>query len=257
MTNDNDSEASVLAIIPARGCSKGIPRKNVLPFGGFPLIAYSIVAGLRASTVDRVIVSTDNEEIASVARDWGAEVPFLRPAEFAQDLTPDLPVFQHALAWLQDNEDYVPDLVVHLRPPAPVRPIGCVDEGVNLLCNAPDADSLRALLPSPQNPYKMWRIEDTSGFLKPLLSVPGMSEPYNMPRQSLPASYWHAGHLDVIRRQTLTTGNSMTGSRILPMVLEEDFALDLDTPHDWRVAEGLLPHLAGRFELPERTSPSV
>src|SRR5512135_2283210 len=96
----------ILALIPARGGSKGIPRKNIRSFAGHPLIAYSIAAGLAARTVTRVIISTDDEEIAAVGRQYGAEVPFLRPAEFAQDQTLDLPVFQHTLAWFAEHEDY-------------------------------------------------------------------------------------------------------------------------------------------------------
>ena len=95
----------VLAIIPARGGSKGIPHKNIRKFAGYPLIAYSIAAGLQAQTVTRVILSTDDPEIAAVGRKWGADVPFMRPAEFAQDTTTDLPVFEHALKWLAEHED--------------------------------------------------------------------------------------------------------------------------------------------------------
>ena len=94
----------VLAIIPARGGSKGIPHKNIRDFAGFPLIAYSIAAGLQAESVTRVIVSTDDTEIAHVARDFGADVPFIRPKELAQDDTLDFPVFEHALLWLKENE---------------------------------------------------------------------------------------------------------------------------------------------------------
>src|SRR5512136_2838806 len=111
----------ILALIPARGGSKGIPRKNIRSFSGYPLIAWSIAAALQAETVTRTIVSTDDEEIASVAREWGAETPFLRPAEFAQDQTTDLPVFEHALTWLTENENYHPDAVVQLRPTSPIR----------------------------------------------------------------------------------------------------------------------------------------
>src|SRR5512143_1686076 len=110
------TKPEVLALIPARGGSKGIPRKNIRPFAGHPLIAYSIAAGLQADLVTRVIVTTDDEEIAEVARGCGAETPFLRPAELAQDRTLDLPVFQHALQWLQQHEGYHPDILVHLRP---------------------------------------------------------------------------------------------------------------------------------------------
>ena len=102
----------ILAIIPARGGSKGIPRKNIRDFAGFPLIAWSIAAGLQAHTVNRIIVSTDDDEIASVAREYGAEIPFMRPPELAQDRTTDLPVFEHALKWLEDIESYKPDIVI-------------------------------------------------------------------------------------------------------------------------------------------------
>ncbi|MHB1385272.1 MAG: acylneuraminate cytidylyltransferase family protein, partial [Bellilinea sp.] len=131
-------QPEVLAVIPARGGSKGIPHKNIRPFAGHPLIAYSIMAARQAETVTRVIVSTDDPQIAAAAREYGAEVPFMRPDELAQDHTLDLPVFQHALAWLIANEAYSPDVVVHLRPTSPVRPIGLVDEAVRLLLDNPE-----------------------------------------------------------------------------------------------------------------------
>src|SRR5689334_3014090 len=120
MTNAGSAAAGpVLAIVPARGGSKGIPRKNLREVAGHPLIAYSIAVALQSREIDRVIVSTDDREIADVARSYGADIPFLRPAELAMDETPDLPVFQHALRWLQREQRYRPDLVVHLRPTSP------------------------------------------------------------------------------------------------------------------------------------------
>ncbi|MBU4352970.1 MAG: acylneuraminate cytidylyltransferase family protein, partial [Nanoarchaeota archaeon] len=134
------TKPEILAIIPARGGSKGIPRKNIRPFAGHPLIAYSIAAALQAETVTRVLVSTDDDEIAEIARRFGAGTPFLRPAQLAQDRTTDLPVFQHALVWLAEHEDYHPDAVVHLHATTPVRPRGCVDNAVHLLLEHPEAD---------------------------------------------------------------------------------------------------------------------
>ncbi|RPI79460.1 MAG: acylneuraminate cytidylyltransferase family protein, partial [Chloroflexi bacterium] len=168
----------VLAIIPARGGSKGIPGKNIRSFAGHPLISFSIAAGLQAKTVTRVIVSTDSEEIAETARQCGADTPFLRPAEYAQDQTTDLPVFDHALSWLAENEGYYPEIVVQLRPTSPIRPPDCVDHAVELLINHPSADSVRGVVPSGQNPFKMWRIDD-QGIMQPLLKVDGIAEPYN------------------------------------------------------------------------------
>ena len=184
------NKPEVLALIPARGGSKGIPRKNIRDFAGAPLIAYSIAAGLQSRHVTRVIVSTDDEEIAAVAREWGAETPFLRPAEFAQDDTTDLPVFEQALAWLAENEAYQPDFVVQLRPTSPVRPVGLIDEAIELMLTNPQADCVRGVVPSGQNPYKMWQIDSDSHELKPLLNLPNLKEPYNAPRQELPKTYW-------------------------------------------------------------------
>jgi len=222
----------VLAIIPARGGSKGIPRKNVRDFAGAPLIAYSIVAALRSQGVTRVMVSTDDEEIAAVAREWGAEVPFLRPAELARDETPDFPVFLHALNWLHEHEGYQCDVVVQLRPTSPVRPKGLVDEAVNLLLQREDADCVRGVVPSGQNPYKMWRVDEATRTLAPLLRVDGIAEPYNAPRQSLPKTFWQTGHIDAIRARTILEKGSLTGDVILPVLIDPRYTVDIDTPAD-------------------------
>src|SRR6185503_17134341 len=136
-----------LALVPARGGSKGIPRKNIRNFAGYPLIAWSIAAAKQASGVTRVIVSTDDEEIASVAREYGAETPFLRPSELAQDQTTDLPVFEHALDWLEKNEGYQPEIVIQLRPTSPIRPNDCVNSAVKILLEHEDADCVRGVVP--------------------------------------------------------------------------------------------------------------
>jgi len=229
---------SILAIVPARGGSKSVPRKNVRVLGGHPLVAYSIAAGLQARQVERVLVSTDDEEIAQIARRYGADVPFLRPGALAQDDTPDLPVFQHALQWLEQEEGYRPDIVVQLRPTSPLRPPECVDRGIDILNAHPEADSVRAVVPASQNPYKMWRISPDGG-LVPLLKDAG-GEAYNTPRQLLPPTYWQTGHLDVVRTATLREKNSMTGDIVLPLLMEPAYAIDIDGPLDHDRAEQLL-----------------
>lgn len=229
----------VLALIPARGGSKSIPRKNIRLFAGHPLIAYSIAAGLQARRVGRVIVSTDDAEIAEIARKYGAETPFLRPAEYAQDNTPDLPVFVHALEWLAQEQNYRPDIVVQLRPTSPVRPPDCVDRAVELLLTHPEADSVRGVVPSSQNPHKMWRI-DASGRMIPLLPVEGIPEPYNAPRQMLPPTYWQTGHVDAIRVETILRKGSMSGEVIFPLLIDPRYTVDIDTPTDWARAEWLV-----------------
>lgn len=230
----------ILAIIPARGGSKGIPRKNIRPFAGYPLIAWSIAAAKQSSLVTRIIVSTDDEEIASVAREWGAETPFSRPAKLAQDKTTDLPVFEHALKWLEEIEGYHPDVVVQLRPTSPIRPRTMVDEAVNVLLNHEDADCVRGVVPAAQNPFKMWRFNGEEKPLSQLLEVPGIAEPYNAPRQVLPPVYWQTGHIDAIRASTIVNKKSLTGDIVYPLVIDPKFTVDIDTLADWAKYEAVI-----------------
>lgn len=230
----------ILALIPARGGSKGIPRKNIRSFAGYPLIAWSIAAAKQSQLVTRVIVSTDDEEIAAVAREWGAETPFLRPAELAQDKTTDLPVFEHALKWLEDVEGYKPEIVIQLRPTSPIRPKSLVDDAIRILLNHQDADCVRGVVPAGQNPFKMWRFNGEDKPLKPLLEVDGIAEPYNAPRQILPPAYWQTGHIDAIRVKTIAQKKSLSGSVIYPLVIDPKYTVDIDTPSDWAKYEELV-----------------
>ncbi|MFC1499363.1 cytidylyltransferase domain-containing protein [Verrucomicrobiota bacterium] len=228
---------NILALIPARGGSRSIPMKNIVDMGGKPLIAYSIEVALKSELISRVVVSTDSQKIADISRESGAEVPFMRPEELAGDTTTDLPVFQHALKWLNENEDYVPGIVVQLRPTTPLRRVKEVDEAVQLLIDDPDADSVRCVSNPVENPFKMWTIENT--YLKPLLDA-GIQEPYNQPRQKLPEVYWQNGYADVIRHKTIAEKNSMTGDKILPYILGQRFVVDIDHPFSLKIAELLL-----------------
>jgi len=230
----------ILALIPARGGSKGIPRKNIRSFAGYPLIAWSIAAGLQAHTVNRVIVSTDNDEIAAIAREYGAETPFMRPRELAQDHTNDLPVFEHALKWLEDIESYKPDIVIQLRPTSPIRPKDCVDSAIKILLENPEADCVRGVVPAGQNPHKMWHFNGYGKAMKPLLEVEGIREPYNAPRQVLPSIYWQTGHIDAIRIATIKLKHSLTGSMVFPLVLDPNYTVDIDTLADWAKYEALV-----------------
>jgi CMP-N-acetylneuraminic acid synthetase len=225
----------VLAVIPARGGSKSIPRKNVRTLGGYPLLAWSVAAARDSRAVDRVLVSTDDPEIRDAALRCGAEAPFLRPAEIARDDTRDRPVFEHALQWLEREEGFRPDLVVQLRPTSPFRPPGLVDEAIALLATDDAADSIRAVTAAGQNPYKMWRATAGSPYLSALLHDAG-PEAFNEPRQELPPTLWQTGHLDLFRRETLASG-SLTGSRILGIEVPPRYALDIDTEDQWDYAE--------------------
>ncbi len=237
----------VLGLIPARGGSKSIPRKNIKLLGGFPLISHSITAAKGSKYLDRIIVSTDDPEIAKVARRWGAEVPFLRPAELAQDDTPDMPVFRHCLQWLTDQNEPLPDIIVQLRPTSPFRPKGAIDEAIETLLQNPTADCIRSVTPAAQNPFKMWQLQN--GLLEPLLHL-DIKEPFNMPRQKLPVVYWQTGHLDIFYRRTIEEKNSLTGEIVVPYFIPEEYAVDLDTPLQWQYAEFLLRSETLQIEKP-------
>jgi len=237
---------SVLAVIPARGASQAIPRKNLVRVGGRPLVTWSIEAAIQAPSIDRVIVSTDDAEISEVSVAAGAEVPFERPADLAGHLVTDLPVFQHALAWLDRSESYRPELVVHLRPTSPARPPGLVDAAVAVLRGDPHATSVRSVSPAPSTPWKMWTIDD-DGLLQPVLGTLD-DEAFNLPRQALPPVWLHDGVVDVIRPDVIV-GGSMTGSRILAFKTPGE-GVDIDAPADLAAAEAALARLR-----PDRQAP--
>ena len=240
MKDTNTMPAEILCLILARGGSKGIPRKNIRILAGKPLIAYSIACAKESKLIRRVIVSTDDEEIAGIAKQFGAEVPFMRPKELARDLTPDLPVFQHALKWLKEKEGYVPDWVVDLRPTGPIRKVSTVDSAIRLMLSRPEADSLRSVTRPSQTPYKMWRI-GPEGYLEQLLRVEGLEEPYNMPRQILPDVVWQNGYIDIVRPRIVEEG-LMSGKKILPFVVEENY-IEIDYEENFQEAEKLIESL--------------
>jgi N-acylneuraminate cytidylyltransferase len=165
-------------------------------------------------------------------------VPFIRPEDISRDDTPDLPVFKHALEWLKSNEGYHPEVIVQLRPTSPFRRVEHINRAVWSLIERPEADSIRTICIPFQNPFKMWKI-DASGFLQPLIDS-GFPEPYNLPRQALPEVYWQTGYVDAAWADAILQKDSMTGERILPLVIGADEWIDIDSPDDWRRAERLV-----------------
>lgn len=239
----------VLALIPARGGSKGIPRKNVIDIAGKPLIAWSILQALESKRITRVIVSTDDDEIAAVASQWGAEVPFMRPPDFAQELSPDIDVFRHALSALSEDHAYRPQLVVHLRPTGPVRRVADIDAAIDLLAGRPDADAVRSVSIASQTPYKMWQLRD-DGAMDPLLRIPGLTDSQSRARQELPVVYWQNGYVDVIRPRAVLEKDSMWGELVLPFVVDGS-PHELDYPEDIPSVEAALIRLAQGFDMPK------
>lgn len=230
----------VLALALARGGSKGIPGKNIKPLAGKPLIGWVIDAAKSSKYVDRVVMSTDYEDIAAVAKECGAEVPFMRPAEIAADSTPDTPVFEHALSWLKEHEGYEPDIIVHLRPTGPLLTSEEIDEAIELLEKHPDADSVRSIEMPPKPPFKMWRLEGE--YMKPFITeVKGedgtlIKDAHTAPRQKLPKVYQTTADVGIMRRATVTEKHSVIGDVVLPYLLKRP-TTDIDIPIDFAIAE--------------------
>ena len=225
----------VLGLILARGGSKSIPKKNIYPCAGKPLLYYTIRAAQESRLITRLAISTDDEEIARVAQSYGVEVPFMRPRELAQDQTFDLPVFQHALAWFKDNENYTPEAVVQLRPTTPLKTSEDIDKGVQMLFDNSEADSVRSICEPLHIPFKMYQWKEEDKFLQPLLTqvypevFKRYPEAFNMPRQLLPKVWRHSGYVDVIRPRIILDKNSMSGAKILPLFFEEWRDIDIDS----------------------------
>ncbi len=224
---------NVVAIIPARGGSKGIKKKNLVEIDGIPLVGYSIRSALSTNNIARVIVSTDDEEIRIVSLKFGAEVPFLRPKELAEDHVLDLPVFEHALSYLDQVEHYRPDFIVHLRPTAPYRKSEWLEEAIKLLENHPEADSVRSVSEPDRHPYRMFRI-GTNGYLDPLMKHEH-PEPYLLRRQDLPKIFYYNCVIDVTKPRTILGLKSMTGGKILPYVMNPDEVFDIDSKKDLEI----------------------
>lgn len=241
----------VLAVIPARAGSKSVPHKNIRNIGGKPMLAHSINHAKASKTINRVIVSTDSEEYAKIAKTYGAEVPFLRPAEYATDTALDYDVFYHALTWLKENEHYIPDVVVQLRPTYPIRRSEDIDNMVDMLLKHPEADSVRSMAKATEIPYKMWLLKDdgtengeekhkilrdgkgaATGQIIPLIK--DIPECYNMPRQQLPVVYYQNACIDVFRPKVVLEKHSMSGDCILGYEMNENY--DIDTEEDFERA---------------------
>ena len=215
----------ILCLIPARGGSKSIPRKNLLNLMGKPLISWSIQQAFQSKYINRVIVSTDDAEIADVSKSFGAEVPFIRPKELAQDSSLDIETFAHALKWLKSNENYQPELIVHLRPTGPARRVEYIDLAIEKIHSDSSADSLRSVSVAHQNPFKMWFI--SNNHIKPALTLKNVKDAHSSGRQMLPIAYWQNGYIDIVRSETILQKESMVGENVIPFVINDKIC-DID-----------------------------
>lgn len=207
----------IIGLVPARSGSKGVSKKNIKPLKGYPLVAYAICASKLTGGISRTIVSTDSLEIADISKKYGAEVPFLRPAEISQDNSTDLELFQHVIEWFSKNEDRIPNLMVHLRPTTPLRDPREIDKAINLAIERSESTSLRSAHELAESPHKVFQI-DGSGFLKGFFPDDPRPEYYNLPRQSFPKAYHPNGYVDIIKADFVRRHNSLHGQNMLGFI---------------------------------------
>lgn len=222
-------------VIPARGGSKGIPHKNIVNLTGKPLIAYTIQAALKSKNSQRVIVSTDDVKIAEVAKSYGAEVPFLRPAELAKDDAPSLLVIQHAVKYVEENEGHKFDVVVVLQPTSPLRSKEYIDEAVEKLLRT-GADSVVTVCEVKHHPF--WSFTAKGDNLYPF-SKKGITIGK---RQDLPEIYAVNGAVYALRRDVLFEQNSLYGKDTRAVVMPYEESLDIDNYFDLFIAEMMLKY---------------
>lgn len=259
----------ILAVIPARSGSKSVKDKNIRLIDGKPMLAYSIEHAKASKYITRTIVSTDSEIYADIAREYGAEVPFMRPAEYATDAALDYDVFYHALTYLEQSEGYMPDLVVQLRPTYPTRKVEDIDRMIEQMLMDETIDSMRCIAPATEIAYKMWNCVPIQAAAQPMGEtasqtiddsrenvhnvhgtkllpdcavitpiIQDIPECYNMPRQQLPQVYYQNACIDIIRTNVITIQHSMSGKKIVGYQMKENF--DIDTEEEFKRAEEYL-----------------
>ena len=223
----------ILCIIPARSGSKGIPHKNIMDFKGKPLLSWSIEHTQQSKYRKnmKIIVSTDSEKYVEISKQYGAEAPFLRPKNISGDTSSDFECIKHCVDWLKENENYEPDIILHLRPTQPCRRVEHLNKAIETFINQRENyDSLRSVIPIEKSPYKMYSINNEE--LTPLFDeVNNIKEPYNQARQLLPQCYLHNGYIDILNTDILTN-NTISGTKIYPFVMDMDNNIDIDEKKD-------------------------
>lgn len=234
LMSENKFIDECVALIPARGGSKGVLRKNIRPLGGFPLLAYSIAAAQQSISINRVIVSTDDEEIAEIARNYGAEVPFLRPAALATDMSGDFDWISHAFNWLLEHEGQLPRYIVQLRPTTPLREALIIDQAIEKFRKADGMTSLRSAHEASESPYKWFLLDREQGEFHSI-SKHMDNDQSNIGRQSFPPVYVPDGYVDVLDAKFIMSEGRLLGSRMMAFI--SPFCMEVDTEEDLELLE--------------------
>ena len=239
-------EPSIAALIPARAGSKRVPDKNIRPLAGHPLLAYTISAALQSEIFSAIIVSTDSEPYANIAKYYGAEVPHLRPEEFAGDLSPDIEWVEYTVNQLrQDGREY--DCLSILRPTSPFRLPETIQRAWRSFQAEEGVDSLRAVEKCRQHPGKMWVVR--SNRMVPLLPLTPAEQPWHSSQyQSLPEVYVQNASLEIAWTRVIFESRTIAGDVLMPFFTEDYEGFDVNSAYDWNLAEHLVD--SGQARLP-------
>ena len=224
--------SDIIALIPARSGSKGLTDKNVKMLNGHPLLAYSVRAACLTKGIDRVIVSTDSEEYASIAKKYGAEVPFLRPKEISQDHSTDLVFINHALGWLDKYEGFIPRLIVHLRPTAPLRHPEMIERAINAIESDKTATALRSIHEMSESAYKWFEVDGE--YLACLCTQSRDIEVNSLGRQFYTKTYEPNGSVDILKTDFILKNQKIHGDRVL--AFHSPRVIDIDNEEDFDMA---------------------
>lgn len=222
-----------IALIPARSGSKGFPHKNIAKLGGFSLLHWSIIVCLKSKLIDRVFVSTDSDEYASLAKKCGAEAPFLRPKNISRDYSTDIEFINHALNYFESNNIF-PEIIVHIRPTTPIRKPEVIDEAIKIFLESPKASSLRSVHQMSETAYKNFEI-DSKKILKCVFSGNYDLDITNGPRQKFPQTYCPNGYVDVLSTKYIKETKKLHGSNCLSFIT--NVATEVDTKDDFDYLE--------------------
>lgn len=225
-----------VAIIPARSGSKGLPDKNIKLLANKPLISYSVLAAKKSELISRVIVSTDSKKYASIAKDYDAEVPFLRPEKIAGDFSTDYDFVKHAIDWLDKNENYYPDLILNLRPVTPLRDPKLIDNAITALIQDSHSTSLRSAHEMSETAYKTCEIDQ--GYFKSICNGSFDHDELNKPRQSFPTTYTPNGYVDVMRVSHINKKKLLYGDRVKAFITPVSY--EVDSIDDFQLLEWLI-----------------
>lgn len=223
----------IIALIPARSGSKGIPGKNIKYLNEKPLIAYTIEAAKHSRLIDRIIVSTDDKTIAKVSMNYGAEAPFLRPKKMAEDSTPTLPVLRHAIKWLRINEKYVPEIVVLLQPTSPLRTSKMIDSAIRVFLKSGRCTTV-SVNQVKENPYWMKILQN--GYLRSFKK----NDLRITRRQDLPDVYMINGAIYICRTELLFGRDPYEANNVRAFIMDRKSSIDIDAPEDFFLVEKLM-----------------